>query len=97
MRKASFLQEPLVANLFSYALCISCRKSIAKCRKMVCSSVTSEAPHCHHPEKDTACQPAVVRAMLKEKEGLSINSVFLKMLKKDNTCLGQTDPATSMF
>ena len=52
--------------------------------------MTSEAPHCHHPEKDTACQPAVVRAMLKGKEGLplSINSVFLKMLKKDDDMFG---------
>lgn len=38
--------------------------------------MTAEAPHCHHTEKDTACQLALVKAMLKEKEGLplSVNS-----------------------
>lgn len=61
--------------------------------------ITSEVPYQRNPEKDTACQPGVVRAMLKEKEGLPsiINSVFLIMLKKDGACLGQTDPATSVF
>lgn len=38
--------------------------------------MTAEAPPCHHTEKDTACQPAVLKAMLKEKESLplSVNS-----------------------
>lgn len=34
IHEASFLGEPFVA--FSQALCLSCPRSIAKCRKMVC-------------------------------------------------------------
>jgi len=60
--------------------------------------MASETPCCRQPKKDTACQTAVERAMLKGKEDLplGINSVLLKMLKKDDACLRQTDPAFSL-
>lgn len=61
--------------------------------------VICEVPYQCNPGKDTACQPGVVRAMLKEKEGLPfvINSVFFIMLKKDGTCLGWTDQLLVCF